>query len=304
VSTLGKTVALLIIVAFIMSSLVTVNAANYSNPPLTKPLVPEFSVKLVAHPYDVEPVNTTKTTIDEYTGKETTTTTTKLGYHVENQSIEVTIKNLQFAPYNVTYINDYTGEDETFINNNAVYQANLYYHIRVKGHFGTYWSEFYNNTYSTDIGKPTVTANLDSEYTVFSYPSNYEAGSSIDIQVQAVVGYSIPVYRFILYEGTNFIGEYSDWSNTQTLTIKENGATAVPQDTTATPTPTATLTPTSTPHYTNYPTVTLTPTERIEQTGVFAGLNWQTTIFAVMGAVIVGLVIALALSKRSHKPQI
>ena len=58
------------------------------------------------------------------------------------------------------------------------------------------------------------------------------------------------------------------------------------------------------PDHTNYPTATSTPTEKIEQTGVLAGLNWQTTIIAVMGAVIVGLVAALALSKRRHNLQI
>ena len=47
---------------------------------------PEFSVKLVSHPYDVP--TTTTVWVDPYTGEKTTTT--NQGYHVENRSIEIT----------------------------------------------------------------------------------------------------------------------------------------------------------------------------------------------------------------------
>jgi hypothetical protein len=188
VSTRGKIVALLVIAAFIMSSLVTVNAADYSNPPLTKPSTPEFSVKIAAYPYDVEPFTTTKTTIDEYTGKETTTTTTTPGFHVKNQSVEITIKNQQFTPYNVTYFHDYpVEEDGPYVPNNIVRQANLYYFIEVKGTYGTDWHSM-----------SRIVSTLDSEYTVYSCESNYDIGSSIDFRVRAAIGYSVGMYRGLI----------------------------------------------------------------------------------------------------------
>ena len=78
---------LLLIIALMASNLIAVQALTIDDIP--KPLTPEFTVKIVAHPYDVPPKTTT--TIDQYTGKETTTT--QPGYHVENKSIEITIKN-------------------------------------------------------------------------------------------------------------------------------------------------------------------------------------------------------------------
>jgi len=287
VSTLGKIVALLFIAAFIMSSLVTVNAADYSNPPLTKPSTPEFSVKLLSYPYDVEPVTTTKTTIDEYTGKETTTTTTTPGYHVKNQSIEITIKNQQFTPYRVTYTNDWpVEEDGPYIPSNTVEQANLYYDIQVKGHYGTYWDS------------KSIAPKLDSEYTVYSYEPNYEIGSSIDFRVRAEIGYSVGAYRGLICTASKFIGEYSDWASTQTLTIGDNGvATAVPQDSTAASTPTAQSTPQN-PATDATQTQTSTPKQQITQTGSFFGFDNEKVGYAVMGIIIVVLFVALIVSNK------
>ena len=58
---------------------------------IPKPSVPEFTVKAVSHPYDVPTTYST----DPYTGE----TITHEGYHVENKSIEVWIKNQPFTPY-------------------------------------------------------------------------------------------------------------------------------------------------------------------------------------------------------------
>ena len=94
---------------------------------------PEFTVRLVAHPYDVPP--TTTTTIDQYTGKEIVTTTP--GYHVENKSIEITVTNQPFIPYT-----DAEG-----------HLINLYYNVRFKGHFGeeSDWWQPYNKTIRNGI---------------------------------------------------------------------------------------------------------------------------------------------------------
>jgi uncharacterized integral membrane protein len=295
VSTLGKIVALLVIAAFIMSSLLTVNAADYSMPALTKPLVPEFSVKILSYPYDVKPVTTTTTTIDEYTGKETTTTTTTPGYHVKNQSIEVTIKNQQFTPYSVTYTNDWPVEEhKPYIPSNTVEQTNLYYDIEVKGHYGTNWNSIVEHP---SIGEHLIAANLNTEYTVVSCETDYDVGSSIDIRVMAYIGYSVPVYRSMLLMGGKLIEAHSDWSNIQTLTINENGATTVSQETTATPTPTAQSTA-QIPATDATQTQTSTPPQLIEQTGSVFGFDNEKVVFAVMGIIIVVLLFALIVSNK------
>src|SRR3972149_2373794 len=93
---MNKKISLLLILALTASSLTAVKGVSVESIP--KPSAPEFTVKIVSYPYDVPPKTTT--TIDQYTGKETTTTTP--GYHVENKSIEVAIKNPQFAPIKIT----------------------------------------------------------------------------------------------------------------------------------------------------------------------------------------------------------
>ncbi|MCJ7763000.1 hypothetical protein MUP38_06065, partial [Candidatus Bathyarchaeota archaeon] len=74
---MSKRVALLFIVILTVSSL---KVGNFALASITKPSVPEFTVKLADHSYDVPP-STTATT-DPYTGKQTVTT--QPGYHVEN----------------------------------------------------------------------------------------------------------------------------------------------------------------------------------------------------------------------------
>ena len=154
------------------------------------PSVPEFTVELVAYPYDVPPVTTTK--IDQYTGEETVKTTP--GYHVENRSIEIVIKNQPFTPY--------TDEEDNDIN--------LYYNVRVKGHFGEDWKELIENG-----------GQSSSEYTVFSLSAEYPDGAQVDFQVESLVGYFRTEWRSLVPVGTTFIGKKSGWSNTQTITISE-----------------------------------------------------------------------------------
>ncbi len=67
---MSKTVALMLFTLLVLSGLVKVGSVFAQSIP--RPSIPEFTLKLVAHPYDVP--DKTTTTIDEYTGKETTTT--------------------------------------------------------------------------------------------------------------------------------------------------------------------------------------------------------------------------------------
>jgi len=89
-----------------------------------KPSVPEFTLKVVEYPYDVAPT----TTADPYTGK---TVTTQADYHVENKSIEITIINQPFSPYD-------DANDK---------RISLYYNVTVKGHYEDNWDYCFNNPY-------------------------------------------------------------------------------------------------------------------------------------------------------------
>jgi hypothetical protein len=232
-----------------------------------KPSVPEFTVTLVAHPYDVPP--TTTTTIDQYTGKEIVTTTP--GYHVENKSIEITIKNQPFNPYT-----DAEG-----------HLINLYYNVRFKGHFGqnSDWKELYpyeairNGESGTYHQNPPQSS---SEHTVISFPAEFPDDAVVDFQVQTMEGFytewapftAIPIIAW------RFTGESSDWSNTQTLTIGEN-QTPVPS-------------PEITPMPTASPAATPTPPQEPQQTDQEILIGGAIAA-AVIGA---GLVMLIYLIKR------
>ena len=79
----SKGFSLLLFCILAVSSLLIIQCADAQSIP--KPSVPDFTLRIVAHPYDVAQT----TTVDPYTGK---TITTEYGYHIENKSIEVTIK--------------------------------------------------------------------------------------------------------------------------------------------------------------------------------------------------------------------
>jgi hypothetical protein len=183
-----------------------------------KPSVPEFTVKLVAHPYDVPTTYST----DPYTEE----TITHEGYHVENKSIEVWIKNQPFVPYD-----DAEG-----------HEVNLYYNVRVKGHFEEDWST--PKTYSESDSAERIPQS-NSEYTVLSLVNYYNPKAQVDYQVEAIVGHFYTDYyppgHAIAFPYTAFqVDETSGWSSTQTLTFSENQ--------TPTPSPATTPTPTITPY--------------------------------------------------------
>jgi hypothetical protein len=150
-------------------------------------------VELVAYPYDVPSTNTTK--IDQYTGEVTVITTP--GYHVDNRTIEVVIKNQRFTPY--------TDADDN--------EIKLYYKIQLKGHFGEDWEEASGNIEQSS-----------SNFTVFSIAADYPNGSQIDFQVKAILGhyytaFSPPGHAIAFPYGAFQVDEDSGWSNTQTLAL-------------------------------------------------------------------------------------
>jgi len=233
---------------------------------ITKPSVPEFTVKLVDYSYDVAATQS----VDPYTGE----TVTIPAHRVENRSIEVRIKNQPFTPYQ---IRDSNGNEWT---------VNFFYNIRVKGHFGQYWTEVFHPSDGFPIQS-------DSEYTVISFSStggedfyatstsvvHAPTGGQVDFQVEAMIGYvhreiSIPVPG----TGWLFTGETSGWSNTQTITIDANPST-VPSSASSD---------------------SQNPTASSDQ----SGLNWtEIALFTALGVIVALVIVVIALVRRRKSLQ-
>ena len=216
---MSKLVVLMLFALLALSGLVMVGSVFAQSIP--KPSVPEFTIKIVSAPYDVAPSNTT--TIDPYTGEETVTI--QPGYHVENKTTQIWIKNQPFAPYQI-YIND------------VDWTINLFYNIRMKGHFSQDWFYYHYHNGSSD---GNLRQFYDFEYTIVPIDSYLPSEGQIDIQIEALIGYEHGVITAGGIPGTPRIitGESSGWSETQTLTIAESQ--------TPSPEPTPTFTPEPTP---------------------------------------------------------
>jgi hypothetical protein len=213
----SKTFTLLIILIVSMSCLILLTIKPVSAQSIPKPSIPEYTVQLVDHSYDIP--SQTITTIDPYTNK--TIINTIPSQHVKNITIDLTIKNQEFP---------------TIINGNT---SNIYFNIRTKGHYGKEWQ--YYSLFPRYISSPTsgqttfaygevnLPTQSNSGYTIVSVPSNYQVGDEIDFELQAILGYQyaywnsyhglIPVHEETLYFQT------SDWSPTKTFTMPANAQT-------------------------------------------------------------------------------
>jgi hypothetical protein len=167
---------------------------------ISKPAVPEFTVKLVDRSYDVP----SSSSIDPYTGQ----IVIHPGYHVENKTIEVTIKNQPFIPTNIYGWN-----------------TSFYYNVRIKGHYADDWIALY-----PPADNPLKPSNSD--YTTLSLTQSYPSNAQIDFQVEAMIGYVSHTTEFASWY---FTGEESGWSNTQTITIGESQTPTSPPANSPTP---------------------------------------------------------------------
>ena len=191
---MSKRAVLFLIAVLAASNLLMVGSVFAQSIP--KPTVPEFTLKFVAHPYDVPPTYG----IDPDTGKNVTITE---GYHVLNKTIEVTIRNQPSNAYS------------------------LYYNVSMKGHYENDW------TYIPDSAQGYPASNSD--YTVITISEYYSRPSGIgkvtdpiqiDFRVEALLGYytRIPGDYVFLFGQTYhdvFTGKTSSWSTTQTLTLTQ-----------------------------------------------------------------------------------
>jgi hypothetical protein len=164
---------------------------------VSKPSVPQFTVKLVDSSYWIPP----STSVDPYTGQ----TVPHPASYIDNRTLEFTIKNQPFTSYNDA---------------NSGFNITLFYNIRMRGHFGGNWTElFYVDGYHP--------VQSTSDYTVVSVPLGTHSdtllqwlspnsSSQLDFQVEAMIGY---FSRTVGFASWYFAGEESGWSNTQTITI-------------------------------------------------------------------------------------
>lgn len=212
----GLASVLILMIAVSSLSLIMVKPA-FAQTPST----PVFSVSTISGSYVVP----TTCTTDPYTGANVT----NLGYTVYSFNITFTVKNV---PPTYAYILGY------------------------KGHFSSKWGSLspvngYNVTAFASSGSETVITIWGDNATGWlgksqtneiwlyygsSWGIDVPYGSQIDFRLQAVSGNLQFINPLILYE---VVGNVSDWSAGQTVTIPEPSTSA-----TASPTPTPASTPT------------------------------------------------------------
>jgi hypothetical protein len=183
-------------------------AGQISAQSITKPSVPEFTINLVEHSYDVLP----RYTIDPYTGNNITA---RVGYQVQNMSVELVIPNQPFTSYKDS--NDTT--------------INLFYNVSWKGYFETEWNSVSPHYLASNSSHTVLSFGIDiPEYA--SYPAtklgNFPVGSQLDFRIQTLIGYykqesvhlidpaSPLIFREVFY------GESSEWSNIHSVTINSS----------------------------------------------------------------------------------
>ena len=241
---------------------------------ISKPSVPEFTVSQVDRSYDV-PVTITYSP-DPFTGQQVEHRSG--GYHVQNKTIDITIKNQPFT--------------STVLENGSVIK--LYYCVRAKGHFGD-WSDtssangyVFKRVLASTADCTVVTLILTSQY--WEIPDsaqpdlNIPEGGQEDFQVKAQAGYEYPYGRSGVIFGIEFETiEESSWSSTQTLTIGKSQ------------TPTPSLSPSPTATSSPAPTPTPTPSEEPPQTEQIEPIVGAAVVVAV---IVVGAGLLIYLVKR------
>lgn len=244
--------------------------ADFSSASTVKPTVPEFTIKLFDSSYDIPAT----ISIDPYTGQQITT----VGSHIEQGTAEIRIKNVPFTPFEIKDAN-----------NNTI-QAGFFYNIRNKPHFSpeSDWeNDFgYDQYLNRSSGAETVyrinmTTYYDGRIEVPSWSRIIPANAELDFQVQALIGGPNDVWEFI--------GQKSDWSNTQTITVDESTPTVSPD--TATSHPSQILSENQTP--------TASPKQSTPQSVNQLGFDWtQATVLLFLAVIAVLLLLVVILLRK------
>jgi hypothetical protein len=227
---ISKTVALLLTLTIVMLCLTLLTVESVTAQTISKPSVPEFTIRFVDNSYDVPP----RYDYDSYTGKDVLV---ESGYHVQNKTIELVINNRGFSSYYDTDGN----------------RLSLYYLVQTKGHFGDSWWYINDGYYGPDnpfIGGVSELAEKVTELTFGLVGNNstlrlhnldISEGGEADFRVQAFLGYYFRTVTMTMLGESyqyNFIGQYSGWSPTQTIAIPETSTLTSP---TPNPTPSPTV---------------------------------------------------------------
>lgn len=201
---IGKTSALFLtlIIALSCLNLLTFKPANAQTivkSEIPKPAIPQFNVTLYDSSYEIP------TPYDPYYWEHFTRPVTYNGA----RTLVFTIQNQVFTPFQYKDAN------------NNVFNVNLYYNIRYKGHFNQSqdWSVLFGQNFGyiqPASGPQTVyvaNGSYGSEFDVLQWSIAFPADAQIDFQVEALIGYPT--------NPTIFIGQESGWSNTQTVSLNE-----------------------------------------------------------------------------------
>jgi hypothetical protein len=293
-SKLSKSLALILVFFVAISSLcLTVKPA--CGQAVTKPPIPEFTAKYVDYSYDIPPTYGT----NAYNGK---TEITSFGEHVDNRTVEITITNLPFSPFNDS-------------NGNTI---NRFYDVRYKGSYTNDWTTMFSNqTQGYQVGQPPnpymkygyAVEDYSAQTTTIIYHLtwNVPINGSIDFQVESLDGYTEITYAdshiIIGWAGFAFHGQESGWSDTKTITLGENASsTSNPSSK-----PSAAILPSTTSLPTSLPnSPTAAPSSNSNQihadqtTVAFIPLETFFLVAAALVAVIAGLVILLYIKTRKN----
>lgn len=227
---INRTFALLLIGVIAISSFSLLSVTFVSAQTIPKPSVPEFTINIVDRSYTV-PANYTYTT-NPYNGEQTRTGHGE--YRIDNQTIELTIKNQPITPYKEP---------------NTQVDYLLCYNVSWKGQYEEAWQYFglYYDGY-TDISGCYSYGHKASESSnsiiVFGFGTDRAStdlinlgelpnNSKIDFRVQALFGYYTgamvswtpgfrPSYDWF------FTGVSSEWSNPQTTVLPTQSPSPIP----------------------------------------------------------------------------
>jgi len=281
---LAKTVTIALILLIALSSLTLQTVKPATAQATVKPSVPEFTLKIVDHSYDV-PSKTTSST-DPYTGDVTTSTIP--GYHVNNKTIAITIKNQQFTPY--------SSDDGTNY---------MCYNFSYKGHYENEWQYLQSGC----IARNSESGNRHRYY--FQTASNYTVielsaptKGEMDIRVQAQIGTYLQYMDYTPIPGApftcfSFKGKVSGWSDAQTINVLTGSTSTASNSFTPNPTQLSTS-PTSTAS-TNNPTSTNQISGNQSKTEEYVPMTVFLLVVAVLVAVITVLSI-LVLTRTRKQP--
>jgi hypothetical protein len=271
----------IILLTFLVASIFLLPQSASAYP---KPSTPEFTARYVDYSYYVAPVYDT----DEFTGK---TVIKQEGYQVNDQSVQLTMKNQPHITYN--------DSDGNVIG--------LYFNFRYKGHYGTEWRYYpfneggggthryggLNPVMASEVPQITQSPSM---YTVKNFTLAYlfgvnapSVGDQADFQVQALIGH-------IDYGGDGFygfIGQAGDWSNTQTVTIG-NSSPSITTTTAPTPTSENTFPQAKTPTSNS----TNNPIQSSNQQNAATEFDWQAVVITVLGVCMVLLIVVIAVQQR------